>query len=298
MRKTFLIGIGAQKAGTTWAHTYLKSHPECATGVVKELSVLTNYFANRQGVTARATQKIRALEEELKRYENRLASGKPFPGADKKLLYAIDCLAADHDLKYYTSYFKRLVDDNPQAKVVSDITPAYSTLSAENLGQAKELLEAAGYQPKALFLMRDPVERCYSAIRMDARNKAKAGETNIGDPTENFAAAATAEWCQTRTRYEDIVPRIENTFGAENCLFGFYETFISEQGVHSLCDFLDISYVNPNLEHKANASPRTVEPDPAEWDKVRQAYSATYQFCADKFGADVVSQTWPAFQPA
>ncbi|MEP4249935.1 sulfotransferase family protein [Tateyamaria sp.] len=296
MKKTFLIGIGAQKAGTTWAHNYLKSHPECAAGIVKELSVLTSYFSGRQGVDVRILHKIKKLEEELERYALRIKSGKPMPRADKKLMYAIDYLAADHDLKYYLSYFKRLLEDNPDAKIVSDITPAYSTLSTENLKETRDILEAEGYQPKAFFLMRDPVERCYSAVRMDARNKAKAGQSDSQGPNERFLEIALANWSQVRTRYEDIVPKIENAFGAENCLFGFYETFISEQGVRSLCDFLDISFADPRLDFKSNVSPRSVEPDPADWEKVRQAYSATYAFCADKFGADVVSQAWPGFK--
>ncbi|MEP1992947.1 MAG: sulfotransferase [Ascidiaceihabitans sp.] len=289
--------MGAQKAGTTWTHSYLNSHPECATGIVKELSVLTNYFSGRQGVEIRIAHKIEALEEELKRYAWRIKKGKSIPGGDNRLMYAVDYLAADHDLKYYLNYFRRLFENNPDAKVVSDITPEYSNLSTENLKETWDILEADGYQPKALFLMRDPVERCYSAIRMGARNKANAGETDIQDPSDKFAEAAVANWCQIRTRYEDMVPKIESAFGAENCLFGFYETFISEQGVRNLCDFLDISFAAPNLDFKANASPRSVEPDPAEWEKVRLAYSATYAFCADKFGADVVSQAWPGFKP-
>ncbi|WP_299548478.1 sulfotransferase [uncultured Tateyamaria sp.] len=293
MEKTFLIGLGAQKAGTTWVHSYLKAHPECATGKVKELSVLTGYFSNRQGMAPRVKMKINALREELDLYERRTRNNNDNAEANKQLLYAIDYLAADHDLEYYLSYARRLLADNPGAKLVSDITPAYSTLKPENILETRTLLEAEGCRPKALFLMRDPVERCYSALRMGARNKAWATKTDIGTSKDNFFANATADWCQVRTRYENIVPAIEAAFGAENCLFAFYETFISEPGVRSLCDFLDISYVAPKLDHKVNASPRTEEPDPAEWAQVRETYKDTYQFCADRFGADAVAQVWP-----
>ena len=34
---TLLLGIGAQKAGTSWLHAYLRGHPACSTGPMKEL---------------------------------------------------------------------------------------------------------------------------------------------------------------------------------------------------------------------------------------------------------------------
>ena len=36
---TFLLGLGAQKAGTAWMHRYLESSPQCDPGFRKEYHV-------------------------------------------------------------------------------------------------------------------------------------------------------------------------------------------------------------------------------------------------------------------
>ena len=41
--KTFLLGVGAQKAGTTWVYRYLRSHPACAMGPIKEYAVFDTH---------------------------------------------------------------------------------------------------------------------------------------------------------------------------------------------------------------------------------------------------------------
>ena len=39
MTGTFLLGLGAQKAGTAWMHRYLESSPQCDPGFRKEYHV-------------------------------------------------------------------------------------------------------------------------------------------------------------------------------------------------------------------------------------------------------------------
>ena len=38
-QRTFLLGLGAQKAGTAWMHRYLESSPQCDPGFRKEYHV-------------------------------------------------------------------------------------------------------------------------------------------------------------------------------------------------------------------------------------------------------------------
>jgi hypothetical protein len=41
--RTFLLGVGAQKAGTSWLYRYLKSHPEIFMSPIKEM----HFFGTR-----------------------------------------------------------------------------------------------------------------------------------------------------------------------------------------------------------------------------------------------------------
>jgi hypothetical protein len=50
--------------------------------------------------------------------------------------------------------------------VTGDITPDYAGLNRNILEAIREKFSREGVNVKALILMRDPVERCFSAVRM------------------------------------------------------------------------------------------------------------------------------------
>jgi len=297
MKKTFLLGLGAQKSGTTWVYRYLKEHPECKMGSIKEQAVFPAYF--KTGDTQKRTLvKIDKLQEELKKLHWRVSQGKQNPTGDRNLLARMDNLAAEQDLGYYIAYAKRIARQAPNARLVGDITPSYSSLTAEHLSEIKEVLEEAGYDVKVVFLMRDPVERCYSALRMGHRRDKASGKTDGPGPHANFAHNAVQEWCQVRTCYERIVPEIEKVFAPENVFLNLYETFFSAGKIQDLCDFLNISYIDADLDKKVNTSPREDEPSAEQLAEVRKFYDPTYRFMAAREGADVISAVWPHYDRA
>ena len=295
MKKTFLLGLGAQKAGTTWIYRYLHEHPECELGNIKEQAVFPAYFKVGDA-QKRTLGKVRKLQEELTKFQRRVSQGKQNPAADRNLLDRMDNLAAEKDLGYYVAYANRLVRQNPDAKLIGDITPVYSSLNAEQLSEIKQLLEGAGFDVKVVFLMRDPVERCYSAVRMGHRRD-KAGGKSAGKagPHAHFARNATSDWCNARTRYETIVPDIEKVFAPKNVFLGLYETFFSTEKIQGLCKFLNLSYIDADVDKKVNTSPREEEPSPEQLAEVRKFYDATYRFMAEREGEDVIAAAWPHY---
>jgi sulfotransferase family protein len=294
MKKTFLLGLGAQKAGTTWVYRYLKDHPECEMGSIKEKTVLSAYFGSHDSTT-RTLKKIEALQEELKKYQWRKKRKNDNPKRDQYLMDMMDNLSAELDLRYYLTYFDRICQANPDAKLVGEITPEYSTLTAENLAEIKAMLESAGYDVKVVFLMRDPIERCYSAMRMGARQDARAGVERAEGPHNNFAKYAVMDWCQIRTRYERVIPAIEKVFAPEDRLIEVYETFFTAEKVRGLCDFLGISYMDAKVDSKVNTSPRDEEPSDEQLSEVRKFYDPTYRFVAQWLGEEHLAKIWPNY---
>ncbi|WP_137680704.1 hypothetical protein [Aurantiacibacter suaedae] len=65
------------------------------------------------------------------------------------------------DPQHYLNYF---VDRARHAAVVGEITPAYGALSASDLEVVRDLL-APHFEPRIVVLLRDPVQRAFSAIR-------------------------------------------------------------------------------------------------------------------------------------
>ena len=291
MIKTFLLGLGAQKAGTTWVYQYLHDHPECAMGRDKELSTLLEYFGNKTN-TAWKLKRLEALEDVCKKTRWRLKTDQASSQEMQGLLERIEGFTATFDIDHYLNYFARRLAANPDAHLVGDITPEYCTFSAEELEKIKSFLEAEGYNVKVLFLMRDPVERCYSGLRMAYRRALKKQVDVARLPHEGFVESATAEWCQLRTRYENIVPRIEEVFAPENRHIAFFESLFSQQGIMDLCGFLGISYKEVNFEKRVNTSPRLAEPGAEAWAEVRLEYKDTYDYCAEKFGSKIISELW------
>ena len=57
----------------------------------------------------------------------------------------------------------------PTIRLTADITPGYAALPAERLAMIRAGFESRGVRPAAVYLLRDPVERIWSAARMDMR---------------------------------------------------------------------------------------------------------------------------------
>jgi len=291
MTKTVILGLGAQKAGTTWVYQYLLRHPECAMGQDKELSRLVEHF-QKEDTKAWKLKRLEALEDVCKKTRWRIDNDKATSGEMQQLLERVEAFCAAFDTDHYLNFFDRRFAAHPNAKVSGDLTPENCLLGTEDLAQIKSMLKAKGYRAKVLFIMRDPVERCYSAMRMGHRRALKAGK-EIWDPSHtHFTATATGDWCQIRTRYQDIIPRIDAVFAPEDQHIAFYESLFSEEGVKLLCEFLDITYIPTELEKRVNSSPRDSEPSADAWNATRLAYKDTYDFCAQRYGAELISDLW------
>lgn len=291
MKKTFLFGAGAQKTGTTWLYQYLKRNRSCAMSDIKEFSIFNAVYQPDQAgaVTAGKLRRLAGMLEERTALAD---AGTPHKDG-QPFLDLLDNLAIEFDPSRYPDYFDRLLAAKPGSHLTGDITPFYCALSAENYRAIRLQLENAGYDVKVVFLMRDPVERCYSAIRMGERNRAaEAGKSKVRPVHERFAMQAVQPWCEVRTRYELTVPALESAFGKDRLFFGFYESFISDTEVRRLCDFLEIPFKEPNVEHKANASPRVGEPSAEDIAKVRDFYAETYRFCEERFGEGMIRSLW------
>ncbi|MEO0659446.1 MAG: sulfotransferase [Pseudomonadota bacterium] len=291
MTKTFLLGVGAQKAGTTWLYQYLRGHPECAMGQIKEHAVLQTALAGT-GMSGRFPAKAEALIEALQGARRAADKGHFGAAAQARLVALMDNISGEIDLSYYLLTFERLLAAAPQARLTGDITPEYCMLSADQLIRTRRMIEGAGYDLKVVFLMRDPLDRIYSALRMADRNRRIAGKQVPYPAAERFDNQAQAEWVEQRTRYEVILDNIDAAFDPDQVYLGFYETFFRDDTLSELLAFLGLSPHGADFSHMANASPEGGAIAPDKIATVRRYYDATYRACAARFGAGFVSEIW------
>jgi len=183
----------------------------------------------------------------------------------------------------YFDHFAELLSA-PRAAITADVTPAYAALPASALARIRGGFAARGIRVKAVFLMRDPVERAWSALRMYRRKGLLPGILDgAGDDDALLARFAQSDHALRRGRYEHTVEALDRTFAPEEIYFGFYEDLFEPERIDALSRFLSIPSRPEAREDRYNVSPRTQTLSPTAHRAVRDAYGETLRFCANRF---------------
>lgn len=286
--KTFLLGVGCQKGGTTWLHDYLQRSDETDLGFLKEYHVfdaldLPSSKAFRQRVQANARKALKT-------------PGMPSEKRSKILLRLQFLL----DSGSYFDYFHYLLLRDPRVRLTADITPAYAGLSVERLAHIRDGFAMRGVPVKVIFLMRDPFERVWSAVRMSFRkHREKDPDAKIlkKSEEERLLEIYTKSPQVLRTRYDRTMECIEQVFPPENIHYEFYESLFTEAAVSRICNFLEIETVPADFGKFVNASPKTANVSERAKDEVMQYYRSVYDAVAARFGTETVCNVWPNARP-
>jgi hypothetical protein len=280
--RTFLLGVGAMKAGTTWLHDYLAASPQSEPGIRKEYHVFDSLdLAKEPYVLQRMVAKAhRSLEE--------VAEGRP---TDPTYLLQ-SAMIADEQL--YFDYFTALFARESATRLTLDITPGYALLSRDRLAAIRAGFTRREVRSVAVFLLRDPVERIWSQVRMQKRRRP---ENNPGTAEELVAQRYTEPSYAERTRYETTVGNLDAAFG-ELAGYGFYEELFdpatTERELRALCALAGIDYREPDLDARFNVSPRSAELPDETVRAVAEHYRTTYEFVASRFPERDLPRIWPS----
>jgi len=284
--RTFLLGVGAMKAGTTWLNDYLAASPQCQPGHRKEYHVFDSLdFPTEQGgqpwLLQRVVDKARASLEEV-------AAGRP---TDPTYLHQAAMIA---DEQLYFDYFTALFARDPATRLTLDITPGYALLSGARLASIRSEFERRGVRSVSVFLLRDPVERIWSQVRMQKRRRPAQ---NPG-PAEELVAQRYAEASYAeRTRYEATVGHLDAAFG-DRAGYAFYEELFdpttTERDLRSLCALTGIDYREPDLDARFNVSPRSAALPDETVRAVAEHFRSTYEFVASRFPDRDLPRIWPS----
>ena len=130
-----------------------------------------------------------------------------------------------------------------------DITPAYATLDRNRIVEIKELLPDI----KIIFIMRNPVDRVWSAVRMEyKRGKIKS----ISD--DEFTREPKSNEYMKRTQYTKTIDDWVSVYGEENVFLCFYEEIIEHpmKLLENITSFLrigfDEEYFQASAKKRAN----------------------------------------------
>lgn len=252
---TLLYCVGATKAGTTWLYRYLHDHPECALPAVKEAHYWDTFDAARcekQLVAFRVRLREMRAAKVKAHQEGR---GWQVENMDRRINEMKALIATlEGDRRDDSAYAAWLMDGRDGAKVVADITPNYATLSDDDLARMRDLSP----NTKFLYLIRDPLDRLWSHIRMQARRQRQEHEV-YAKKSNNILYRILNRGHEThileRGDYPKIIRKLRRVIPEGRLLIQFAEDLFTPQGLGRLCAFLGIKQVKPIAARPANEGP-------------------------------------------
>ena len=275
----FLLGLGAQKTGSTWLWHFLRDHPETNMGDLKEYgvwdTVLLPERSMRQENYAKRLSALDSRDPERK-------SGVSRPGDLNRRAGLASAREMMANPSLYPKHFMDLARSHPGVRLVGDITPGYARLGTEHLHTVKSVLETAGFDVKPVFILRDPVTRMTSAYQMFLRRQAhrasvsKASAISLLDFSEKVGNAARAD-------YPHTLKALHHVIGDDNVFFGQYETFFDQTEVGRLLSFLGVTWLEPDINHRINRAGSATAPRARDLVDLRKRLEPIYEFCYRRF---------------
>lgn len=227
------LGIGAQKAGTTWLYTNLKKHPDLWLPPIKEL----HYFNYKEN-----NYRQKPAEKLKGEYWRKILWGQIrfcFMHKDAQTLV--------WNLKYFLGHqhdtWNESLFELGKGKVSGKITPDYTALNKESVSHIHEIMPNA----KIFFMLRNPIAKAcsytFSHIKM-------AEESADKTSTENLIKRHENNYSRLRGNYKRAL-EIWSSFYPENQIFiDFFEEIREnlEDLLRRICNFLSVEapaeYIN------------------------------------------------------
>ncbi len=232
-----MICVGATKAGTSWVHDQVSGHPDCEFRSIKEL----HYFDTLRDESV--APRIREFQAEKARLKQRLV-GATVPKQmvlQRQIADLRDWISVlSRRSGDWGAYAKFLTAGREAQKMVGEVTPAYATLPAETLRQIAGMAEDV----RLVYLMRDPVARLWSHVRMLARREAGDAAGYARAVSTRFDRVVAGDpYMQDRGDYAAALTKLRAVVAPERLLTMFSEDLMTEAGMARLWTFLGLSPV-------------------------------------------------------
>ena len=163
-RKPGALCIGAQKAGTSWLAQMLGQHPQVWIPPFKEVQYFNHlhvpehrkwigwHYRNKpQEIRERHKARNVELDPALDAYLTAITSGKMF----------------------HNQWYKRVFAPAPEHAMPMDFTPEYSGLPDAGVQAVRDFMPKA----KVIYIIRHPVDRAVSQLRMNLRREKRTPST-------------------------------------------------------------------------------------------------------------------------
>ncbi|MBT6687196.1 MAG: sulfotransferase [Bacteroidetes bacterium] len=238
------IGIGAQRSGSQWLYKHLNLHPEIWMPPIKEI-----HFFDRFDTTVKLNRSIKLMHD-LRRRANAYIFRRKW-NKQRNLHWDLTYFLKVRDSDWYTSLFLPGAD-----KITGEISPSYMILDQKTV----ENIYSHNPKLKIIFIMRDPIDRVWSAaIRDLAKNKQRDARTISIEEFQIFIQDIGAS---LRSNYVRTLSIWESVFPPEQFYINFYDNVQNnpQEFLTRIFEFLGVpensKHVPKKLRKKVNSSER------------------------------------------
>ena len=224
----FLV-IGAQRSGTSWLYLVLKRHSRLWLPPVKEIHYFDRVHRDAFHDPSRLLRTLRPHWRSLN-------------------LWMFRYLIGERNDDWYAKLFHKA---QLRGRIAGEITPAYATLYEPMFQRIRRINGSV----RLVFIMRDPIERAWSAVTNEFRIRPCLGPLTLD---KALARAREAKFV-ARSAYTDTIARLEAIFPASQLHLCFYDD-LREQPETLVAGILSFLGVNPDeaknilLSSKINSS--------------------------------------------
>jgi len=274
MAKTFFLGMGQGKAGSSWLYDYLVSHPQVEGGCLKEMHTLD--FPEYHSILKSAAN------IPWHKFEGRRWLREQYTKAWYRVSWD----------RYFDHFEGKLSGDT---HVTGENSPTNQFVSTETLRRVKDEFGRRNIRTVPLFVMRDPVDRLYSNARyISMRSRTSRYKSDLGSDYENIFINLVNK--PRERRYANCGQTLDNlkeVFGPNNSSIHFYENLFKEESIASICQALGLNYQPADFANRVNPSPVGKELSPTTIKNAVLQFKTEYEGVAKHFGWDSVKKFWP-----
>lgn len=220
------LGIGAQKAGTTWLHANLRGHPQLWLPPIKELHYFDEIYFESHKLWCRPQRQQKCIEI-LSWYLQHV----PEPEWDFKFIATIsDIAVANLNDDWYRGIFGLAA----QAQICGEVNPDYFLLRGKGITHLCRLAPDA----RIIVCLRDPIERNWSHVRMMATTR------RLEENAAGIETLSSSEGVIERSDYPLLLDRWSRFVDAGRMLVIFMDDIIARPAfvLSQVCDHLGVEY--------------------------------------------------------
>lgn len=268
-----LLVIGAQKAGTSWLHETLSQHPKIWVPPFKELHFFDHKFviANRKWTHGHIEK---GVKEAIARH---LKLGVLDPA------YVLYLEAILQRPIFNRNWYRLIFSRCPQDHIGMDVTPEYCSVPPEGI------LFMAAFLPKAkyVYVIRDPVTRAISQIKMNAFRRKRALVS-----IEDWMSLAEEPVVHERGDYARYVSLWDTHIAAEKLLYVPFLKIKTNplavlRSVEKLVGLKSATY--RRIDHPIHAGPIQDAPMAVK-DHLKRSLQDQTNFLINRFGTEFACQ--------